>query len=142
MNRHSAEVDEAYKARWSDAGHDDTKKLAFRSEVAQELFKARPLEYRNELKAECVRIHENDMQVYNDFMDGVSDVVPEGEAKTKYVPCRTFPKHPSLRVCLLKSTREPCRCRSASSGADTGLHGLQLRTVRRGRATTGGEQGV
>ena len=87
MSRHAAEVDEVYRTRWSEAGHDDTKRLAFRSEVAQELMKSQPLEYRTVLKAECARLHEHDMKVYNDFMDSVSDVVPDGEAKTKYVHC-------------------------------------------------------
>ena len=88
MNRHTQEVDEVFKARWSNAGKDEAERLAFRGEIARELMKARPAAYQTELKEECARLHEEDMQIYNDFMDGVSDIVPDGEAKTKYVPSR------------------------------------------------------
>ena len=86
MSRYAKEVDEVYKARWSGAGKDENERLAFKGEIARELLRARPLEFRDELKAECVRLHEEDIKIYNVHMAGMSDVIPDGEAKTKYVP--------------------------------------------------------
>ncbi len=69
MGNKADHVQEAFAVRWPASGLDRDFSLAFRGQVARDLLKEESDEYREELKAECKRLHEEDLAKYDNLAE-------------------------------------------------------------------------